>query len=58
MKPRRGEEMAKERCKENAADSFYGNFLYDQKVSQGHFLRKLNEVVEWERFTKKLLVHY
>ena len=50
--------MAKVRCKETAADSFFGNFLYDQKVSREHFLRKLNEVIEWERFTKKLLVHY
>lgn len=50
--------MAKIRCKETAADSFFGNFLYDQKVSREHFLRKLNEVVEWERFTKRLLVHY
>ena len=50
--------MAKERCKETAADSFFGKFLYDQKVSRGHFLRKLNEVVEWERFTKKLLAYY
>jgi len=50
--------MMKIRCKETASDSFFGNFLYDQKVSRGHFLRKLNEVVDWERFTKKLLVHY
>jgi transposase, IS5 family len=58
MKPRRGEEMAKIRCKETAADSFFGNFLYDQKVSRTHFLRKLNEVIEWEGFTKKLLIYY
>lgn len=50
--------MAKERCKETAAGSFFGNFLYDQKVSQEHFLRKLDEVVDWERFTKKLLTYY
>jgi len=50
--------MAKVRCKETASDSFFGNYLYDQKVSRGHFLRKLNEVVDWQRFTKKLLVHY
>jgi len=50
--------MVKVRCKETAADSFFGNFLYDQKVSRGHFLRKLNEVIEWPRFTRKLLVHY
>ncbi len=50
--------MAKVRCKETAADSFFGNFLYNQKVAKDHFLRKLNEVIEWERFTGKLLVHY
>ncbi len=50
--------MAKTRYKETAGDSFFGNFLYDQKVARDHFLRKLNEVVEWEKFAKKLLVHY
>jgi transposase, IS5 family len=50
--------MAKVRCKETAADSFFGNFLYDQKVSRAHFLRKLNEIIDWERFTKRILVHY
>lgn len=50
--------MAKVRCKETAADSFFGNFLYDQKVSRGHFLRKLNGVIDWPRFTKQLLVYY
>lgn len=50
--------MAKVRCKETAADSFFGNFLYDQKVSREHFLRKLKEIIDWERFTRRLLVHY
>jgi len=50
--------MAKVRCKQTNADSFFGNFLYDQKVSKDHFLRKLNEVVDWNRFTKKLLGYY
>ncbi len=50
--------MAKTRYKETVGDSFFGNFLYDQKVACDHFLRKLNEVVEWEKFAKKLLVHY
>ncbi len=50
--------MAKVRCKETAAESFFGNFLYDQKVSREHFLRKLNEVIDWGRFTRKLLVYY
>ena len=47
--------MAKERCKETTMDSFYGNFLYERKVSRDHFLRKLNEVIDWDRFTKRLL---
>lgn len=46
------------RCKETNSDSFFGNFLYDQKVSKGHFLRKLNEVIDWDRFTGKLLRYY
>ena len=45
--------MAKVRYKQTNADSFYGNFLYDQKVSKDHFLRKLNELVDWPRFTGK-----
>ena len=50
--------MAKARCKQTKTDSFFGNFLYDQKVSRSHFLRKLNEVMDWNRFTKKLLGYY
>ena len=50
--------MAKARCKETRVDTFFGNFLYDQKVSRDHFLRKLNEVVDWDRFTRKLLGYY
>ncbi len=50
--------MAKVRCKETRVGTFFGNFLYDQKVSRNHFLRKLNEVVDWGRFTRKLLGYY
>jgi len=50
--------MAKVRYKQTNADSFFGNFLYDQKVSKNHFLRKLSEIVDWDRFTKKLLGYY
>ena len=50
--------MAKVRCKQSNADSFFGNFLYDQEVSKGHFLRKLSEIVDWSRFTGKLLGYY
>ena len=50
--------MAKVRCKETSVGSFFGNFLYNQKVSKNHFLRKLSEVVDWDRFTGKLLGYY
>ena len=50
--------MAKIRCKPTNADSFFGNFLYDQKVPRNHFLRKLNEVIDWSCFTERLLQYY
>ena len=50
--------MGKERCKEGELDSFHGNFLYEQAVPRDHFLVKLNQVVDWQRFTKKLLKYY
>ncbi|MCL0091293.1 transposase, partial [Dehalococcoidales bacterium] len=50
--------MAKIRYKETTLDSFYGNFLYDQVIPKGHFLVKLKEVIDWQRFTKKLLKYY
>ena len=50
--------MAKVRCKKTNADSLFGNFCYDQKVSRSHFLRKPNEVVGWDRFTRKVLGYY
>lgn len=50
--------MAGQRCKETSFDSFFGNFLYEQKVPRDHFLRQVNEVVDWDRFTPKLLSYY
>lgn len=50
--------MAKMRYKETRADSFFGNFLYERKVAKDHFLRKLNDVIDWNRFTRKLLGYY
>lgn len=50
--------MAKERCKDTGLDSFFGHFLYEHKVPKGHFLRKLDEVIDWSRFSKRLLSHY
>jgi hypothetical protein len=47
--------MAKIRCKETSMDSFLGNFLHEQKVSPKHFLRKLKQVIDWDKFARKLL---
>ena len=46
--------MAKVRYKETRSDSFLVNFLHEHKVSQNHFIRKLNEVIDWDRFSKKI----
>jgi len=46
------------RCKDTTMDSFFGHFLYQQKVPGDHFLRKLDEVIDWSRFTKRLLKYY
>ena len=38
--------------------SFYGDYLYDQIVPENHFLRKLNTLVDWSYYTKKLTKLY
>ena len=50
--------MARVRFKDGGLGSFHGNLAYKQAVSKEHFLRKLDEVVEWPRFTKKLIKYY
>jgi len=50
--------LAKQRCKDTTVDSFFGRFLFEQKVPRSHFLRKLDEVIEWGRFSKRLLGYY
>ena len=34
--------------------SFYTDYLYDQIVPENHFLRKLNALIDWSYYTKKL----
>lgn len=50
--------MAHERFRETGKDSFFGDLVYDRVVPQDHFLRKLNQAVDWHPFTKKLLRYY
>ena len=50
--------MARQRFRETRKGSFFGDFIYDQVVPKGHFLRRLNEVVAWEGLTQKLIRYY
>jgi transposase, IS5 family len=38
--------------------SFFGNYIYDQIVPEDHFLRLLNQLIPWDRFTDRLLELY
>jgi len=50
--------MEHRRYKETGKGTFYGEYVYDRTIPQRHFLRKLNEVVDWERFSQRLIVLY
>jgi transposase, IS5 family len=50
--------MEKQRFVETGSSSFFGDYLYDQVIPQGHFLRQLKQVIPWERFTRKLIKLY
>jgi IS5 family transposase len=50
--------MEKPRFVETGSSSFFGEYLYDQVVPQGHFLRQLKKIIDWKRFTRKLLKLY
>jgi len=50
--------MDQQRFVETGNHSFYGNYLYDQVVPADHFLRKLSQIIEWKRFTRKLIKLY
>lgn len=50
--------MSGERFQQQEAGSFFGDFLYEQVVPPEHFLRQLQALVPWQRFTKKLVRLY
>lgn len=50
--------MENQRFVETGKGSFFGDYLYNQVVPADHFLRKLNERVEWKRYTRKLIRLY
>jgi transposase, IS5 family len=50
--------MEQARFVETGRSSFFGDYLYDQIVPEGHFLRKLKQQIPWERFTRRLIKLY
>ena len=50
--------MDQERYAETRNQSFYGDYLYDMVVPQDHFFWKLRDLIDWSRFTKKLIKLY
>ena len=50
--------MDNPRFVETGSYSFFGEYLYNQIVPQSHFLRQLNQIIDWERFTRRLLKLY
>ena len=50
--------MAQERFKETGQGTFYGGYVYDQTVPQDHFFRKLNELLDWRKYTQKMMRWY
>jgi len=50
--------MNKQRFVETGSNTFYGEYLYDQIVSQDHFLRELKSILDREYFTRRLIKLY
>ena len=50
--------MEQKRFAKTGQDSFYGDYLYNQVISQDHFLRQLKNEIDWKRFTRKLIKLY
>ena len=50
--------MEKKRYKETGEQSFFGEYLYERVVPEDHFLRKLKALIDWDRFTQKLIEPY
>jgi IS5 family transposase len=50
--------MEKKRYIETGEQSFFGEYLYERVVPEDHFLRKLKALIDWDRFTQKLIDLY
>jgi len=50
--------MAQERFIETGKGTFYGEYVYDQVIPKDHFFRKLNEMLDWRKYTQKMMRWY
>ena len=50
--------MTGDRFNELGTGSFFGEHLYDRAVPEDHFLRRLEEAVDWEDFARTLIRLY
>lgn len=50
--------MGKKRFRPRGGGSFFGELIYQRAVSQDHFLRQLDEVVDWDGLMEKLVPYY
>ena len=50
--------MAQARFIETGKSTFYGEYVYEQVVPEDHFYRKLNELLEWRKYTQKMMRWY
>ena len=50
--------MAQERFIGVGTGTFYGEYVYDQVVPKDHFFRKLNEMLDWRKYTQKMMRWY
>jgi len=50
--------MASERFIETGKNTFYGEYIYDRVVPKDHFFRKLNEMLDWRKYTQKMMRWY
>lgn len=50
--------MAQERFRQTGEQSFFGRLVYDRIIPQDHFLMRLDAIIPWQRFAKKLVRYY
>ena len=50
--------MRQERFRQTGEQSFFGRWVYERIVPQDHFLMKLDRIIPWQRFAKKLVRYY